>query len=156
MPVKHFTNKDRNKVRRYMIDYYSADDEYNKDRFPKLKTKKERAVAYMEADGKSATSNYDNRYGRNKYREGERLVDGGNFGFYYNDAYELVKKVYGKKKADEYADRDDDTIWKIYRGLIAKEYTGMVNDLHSGKDVMLKTTSKTKKSPAKKKTSRWR
>ena len=52
--------------------------------------------------------------------------------------------------------RGEDTIWKIYRGLISKEYAGMVNDLHSGKDVMLKTTSKAKKAPAKKKTSRWR
>lgn len=148
------TNKDRNKVRKHMINCYSVDDRYNKDRFPKLKTKKERAVAYMEADGRSVTSKYDNRYGRNKYREGENLVEGGRFCWNNPDAYELIKKVYGKKKADECVEKD--SVWETYKSLVSREYAGMVNDLHSGKDVMLKTTSKTKKSPAKKKTSRWR
>ena len=148
------TNKDRNKVRKHMIDRYSLNDEHNKDRFPKLKTKKERAVAYMEDDGKKIASKYGNRYGRNLYREGDQLADRGSFCWNNPEAYDLIKKVYGKKKADECVEKD--TVWETYKSLVSREYAGMVNDLHSGKDVMLKTsTSKTKKASTKK-TSRWR
>jgi hypothetical protein len=150
------TNKERNKVRKYMINRYSLFDEYLKKYFPKLKTKKERAVANMEYDGRSLSSIDNASCGRNLYREGSRLVNSGLGCFHWDDpkVYDLIKKVYGKKKADECVEKG--TFQETYAKLIAREYAGMVNDLHSGKDVMLKTTSKTKKSPAKKKTSRWR
>lgn len=151
------TNKERNKVRKYMINRYSGDDEYVKELYPKLKTKKERAVALMEYDGRGLSSIDNASCGRNLYREGSRLVNSNLGCFHWYDdpkVYDLIKKVYGKKKADECVEKG--TFQETYAKLIAREYAGMVNDLHSGKDVMLKTTSKTKKSPAKKKTSRWR
>lgn len=150
------TNKDRNKVRNYMINRYSLFDEDQKKCFPKLKTKKERAVATMESDGRGISSIDNAHFGRNLYREGKTLVESnlGCFHWYDPKVYDLIKKVYGKKKADECVEKG--TVRDTYEKLIAREYVGMVNDLHSGKDVMLKTTSKPKKAPAKKKTSRWR
>lgn len=151
------TNKERNKVRKYMINRYSFDDEHLKELYPKLKTKKERAVACMESDGRGISSIDNASCGRNLYREGSHLVNSnlGCFHWYDPKVYDLIKKVYGKKKADECFEKG--TVRDTYEKLIAREYVGMINDLHSGKDVMLKTsTSKPKKVPAKKKTSRWR
>lgn len=141
--LKKLLNKDKNAIRKYMINAYSENDTFNQiDSFPQ-KSRDKRAVACMKQEGRQATINDSDYYGDYYYEQGEALVDMGSFGMTNDKAYELVKKVYGKKKADECVKNDD--LWNVYKKTIANQYEEMIYDFNSGKSVLKKVNKPTKK-----------
>ena len=134
--LKKLLNKDKNAIRKYMINAYSENDTFNQiDSFPQ-KSRNKRTVACMKQEGRQATINDGGYYGDYYYEQGEALVDMGSFGMTNDKAYELVKKVYGKKKADECVKNDD--LWNVYKKTIANQYEEIMKNIKDFKKIAQK------------------